>query len=163
LFAGQEHEDGVKKIAEHFSQDVLRYRSVDFNPETIDLLQKQSNVKGQQNLGFAQRDLSAYPNYEIAYHQLMLDIMHQQISSTKLVLNGSPVKRLFVDGGFSKNTIYMNLLASAFPQMEIYSASMAQATSLGAALAVHQAWNKKPIPNSLIQLQYYSAAQEMSV
>ena len=163
LFAGQEHEDGIKRIAAHFNQDVIRYRNVDFNPEIIDRLQKQSNLKEGQNPLFAERDLSAYPNYEAAYHQLMLDIMQQQIISTKLVLNGSPVKRLFVDGGFSKNTIYMNLLASAFPQMEIYAASMAQATSLGAALAVHHAWNKKPIPNTLIQLQYYSAVQEMSV
>lgn len=163
LFAGQEHEDGVKRIAEHFNQDILKYRGVDFNPETVDRLQKQSGIKGERKVLFAERDLSMFPNYETAYHQLMLDIMQQQISSTQLVLIGSPVKRLFVDGGFSKNTIYMNLLATAFPQLEIYAASMAQATSLGAALAIHQSWNKKPILNTLIQLQYYSAAQEMSV
>lgn len=161
LFAGQEHEDGVKRIAEYFNQDVIKYRSVDFDAETVDRLQKQSAINGHKS--FAERDLSSFANYETAYHQLMLDIMQQQIKSTQLVLNGSPVKRLFVDGGFSKNTIYMNLLATAFPQLEIFAASMAQATSLGAALAIHQSWNKKPIPNTLIQLQYYSAAQEMSV
>jgi sugar (pentulose or hexulose) kinase len=163
LFAGNEHEEGVKRIADHFNQDVLRYRTVDYNPEVIDRLQKQSSMNGEGKVSFAARDLSSFDKYEEAYHQLMLDIMNQQIRSTQLVLNGSPVKRLFVDGGFSKNVIYMNLLATAFPQLEIYAASMAQATSLGAALAIHQAWNKKPIPNTLIQLQYYSAAQEMSV
>jgi glycerol kinase len=93
----------------------------------------------------------------------MLDIISQQVQSTSLVLNGSPVKRLFVDGGFSKNSIYMNLLAAAFPHIEIYAASMAQATSMGAALAIHKAWNRKPVPTTLIQLQYYSAVQEMAV
>lgn len=162
LFAGNEHEEGIKRIADFFHQDAIKYRSVEFNPEIVERLQKQLLKEGGQS-EFAKRDLSVYRNYDEAYHQLMLDIMAQQVQSTKLVLNGSPVKRLFVDGGFGKNVIYMNLLAAAFPQMEIYAASMAQATSLGAALAIHKAWNKKPVPNTLIQLQYYSVTQELSV
>jgi sugar (pentulose or hexulose) kinase len=72
-------------------------------------------------------------------------------------LNDSNVKRIFVDGGFSKNAIYMNLLAAAFPQMEIYAASMAQATALGAALAIHSSWNPGALPNDVIELKYYGA------
>jgi sugar (pentulose or hexulose) kinase len=90
----------------------------------------------------------------------MLDIIYQQIASTQLVLKGTDVKRIFVDGGFSKNVVYMNLLATAFPQVEVYAASMAQATGLGAALAIHGAWNKKPLPNNIIQLQYYSITHD---
>ena len=104
-----------------------------------------------------------HSTYEEAYHQLMMDIVEQQVRSTQLVLNNSPVKRLFVDGGFSKNSIYMNLLAAAFPNLETYSASMAQATALGAALAIHKAWNKKPVPNTLIRLQYYSSVLTIAI
>lgn len=85
----------------------------------------------------------------------MLDIIKQQILSTKLVTYNSPVKKIFVDGGFSKNTIFMNLLAEAFPKMEVYAASMAQASALGAALAIHKNWNPKPIQNDLIDLKFY--------
>jgi sugar (pentulose or hexulose) kinase len=60
----------------------------------------------------------------------MLDIMTQQLISTE-VLHNYPVKRVFVDGGFSKNPIFMNLLAAAFPELEVFAASMAQASSLG--------------------------------
>jgi glycerol kinase len=113
---------------------------------------------------FSKRDLSSFTSYEEAYHQLMLDIVVKQVASTKLVLKDSPVRRLFVDGGFSKNKLYMNLLAQTFPDLEIYSASMAQATALGAALAIHKAWNKKAVPNTLIHLQYYgSIAQSLSL
>lgn len=66
------------------------------------------------------------------------------------------MKRIFVDGGFSKNSVFMHLLAAAFPQMEVYAASMAQATALGTALSIHSQWNKKPVPQDLIQLKYYS-------
>ena len=70
-------------------------------------------------------------------------------------MNDSTVTKLFVDGGFGKNEIYMNLLAKAFPEMEVYAASVAQATALGAALAIHEDWNTKKIPQNLIDLKRY--------
>ena len=72
------------------------------------------------------------------------------------------IRRIFVDGGFSKNTLYMNMLASLYPGKELYAATMAQSTSLGAALAIHKAWNRKPIPRDIIELKYYAADVEVS-
>ncbi len=43
----------------------------------------------------------------------------------------------------------MNLLAQAFPEMEVYAASMAQASALGAALSIHNSWNRKTNPERL--------------
>ena len=155
IFAGQEHEDGVKRIADHFNQNTAKYKSVVHDPELIAILQK----NGQRH--FYQRDLSLFRSDLEAYHQLLLDITWQQVASTQLVLKGSTVKRLFVDGGFSKNAIYMNLLAASFPHLEVFAASMAQATALGAALAIHSSWNKKPLPNTLIKLQYFAQPQDV--
>ena len=163
FFAGMEHEEGVKRIAEHFNQDLIRYRNLRFDATIIDLLQKKQDHLTSDEFPFRQRSLQHYDSYEEAYHRLMMDIVSQQVQSTNLVLKGSPVKRLFVDGGFSNNHIFMNLMAAAFPQLEIYAASMAQATSLGAALAIHSSWNKEPVPASLIQLQFYSPSSPVVV
>ena len=111
---------------------------------------------------FEKRNLDDFANDEEAYHQLMLDIAAQQYASTQLVLKGTEVKRIFVDGGFSKNAIYMHLLAAAFPGIEVFAASMAQATAMGAALSIHESWNPKPLPNDIIQLKYFSANQDTS-
>ena len=46
----------------------------------------------------------------------------------------------------------MALLAKAFPGMEICAAEVAQATALGAALAVHEAWNGMGIPGNLVKM-----------
>jgi sugar (pentulose or hexulose) kinase len=154
LFAGQEHEDETKRIAAHFTVSPLFYRDVDFDPELVAALQKKD---GGQAGNFSARDLSGYTSYNEAYHQLMMDIMHKQVASTNLVLKGSDIRRMFVDGGFSNNPLYMNLLASSFPEMEIYSASMSQATALGAALALHGSWPQKPLPNDIIHLHYYGS------
>ena len=93
--------------------------------------------------------------YEAAYHQLMLSLVNKQVISTALVLQDSPVSRIFVDGGFGKNPIYMNLLAKAFPEKEVFAASVAQASALGAALALHEYWNEEKMPATLIDLKKY--------
>jgi sugar (pentulose or hexulose) kinase len=61
--------------------------------------------------------------------------MKQQVRSTNLVLKGAHVKRIFVDGGFSKNPIYMYLLAEAFPKIEVYAASVPQGFSIGSCFS----------------------------
>ena len=87
---------------------------------------------------------------------LIADLVQLQYLSTSLVLKGTNAKRIFVDGGFGKNNVYMNMLAKAFPDMEVFAASMAQSTALGAGLVIHHQWNTKPLPANLIELNYYS-------
>jgi L-fuculokinase len=106
---------------------------------------------------FAERDLATLDNYDVAYHQLIADIMNQQVISTDLVLQGTSVKKIFVDGGFSSNPIFMYLLAKAFPEIEVYAATMAQASALGAALAIHHSWNKQDLQPGIFQLKLYSS------
>jgi hypothetical protein len=46
----------------------------------------------------------------------------------------------------------MQLLAITYPDHKVYSADLHQATSLGAALAIHDDWNSKARPAKLIKL-----------
>lgn len=163
LFGGNEHEEQVKRIATHFNRQPHFYKTVKFDLEIIKSLEKKVSpvdVAGTKELIskslFAKRDLSQFASYEEAYHQLIQDIVTQQQASARLILHGTTVKQLFVDGGFSKNAIYMNLLAKAFTDMEVFAASMAQATSVGTALSIHTAWNDKQLPNDIIELKKYN-------
>lgn len=161
LFAGNTHEIETKRIAKHFGIPNNFFKEITYNKEIIaELKDKNSkdilfNTTQIEKCLFESRDLNNFENYEIAYNQLIIDIVEQQKISTHLVIHNSPVKKIFVDGGFSKNSIFMNLLAQAYPQMEVYAASMAQASALGAALAIHNSWNPKPIQNDLIDLKFY--------
>lgn len=167
LFAGNEHEQQVRRIAEHFNLDAIRFRTMSFDHEVINKLQQsiQQNKHSDTFLKesvFKNRDLAIFSDEIEAYHQLILDLVHQQVFSTMLVLKGTSVKRIFVDGGFSKNSVYMNLLANAFPDIEVFAASMAQATALGTALAIHRSWNNKPIPGDIIELKYYAQSKPVN-
>ncbi|MBC7828009.1 MAG: carbohydrate kinase [Chitinophagaceae bacterium] len=165
LFAGYEHEQQVKKLAAQFNVANDFYKTILFDIETVNRLQNRtpppSNEKKQmlQQSAFAARDLLTFSSYAEAYHQLMIDLIKQQVISTDLVLKNCSVKRIFLDGGFSRNPVYMNLLAAAYPEMEVYAASMAQASALGAALAIHPYWSKKSLPADLIELKYYTATE----
>ena len=91
------------------------YSSVKCDIQILAGLNKKRLVKTKTNdnrqSDFQFRKLDEFASYEEAYHQLISDIMKQQIRSTSLVLKGANVKRIFVDGGFSKNPIYMYLQA----------------------------------------------------
>jgi hypothetical protein len=162
LFAGFEHEEQTQRLAKYFDLPSDFYKSIDFNAKTVEILrggkeQSYVNISIRTASIFGHRNIFDFENIETAYHQLLLDLMIQQVASTRLVLNeNTPVRRLFVDGGFSKNPIYMNLLAQAFPDLEVFAASVAQATAIGAALAIHSHWNTQLVPSNLIDLKFYS-------
>ena len=166
LFAGFEHEEQTQRIAKHFNLPTDFYKTIYFDPKIIDILRGRNRaiLRGfipatvRTASVFGQRALSDLETVEVAYHQLLLDLMAQQVASTRLVLNDeTSVRRIFVDGGFSKNSIYMNLLASQFPEIEVFAASVAQATAIGAALAIHAHWNTQAAPSNLIDLKYYTS------
>jgi sugar (pentulose or hexulose) kinase len=161
LHAGLEYERQVKRLADHFNQDIIKYRDIIFDSKLVNKLKsnREGIIRLSDGFYFHKRNLSEFKTDIEAYHQLVIDIIGMQFLSTSLVIDGPAVKRIFVDGGFSNNSVFMNLLANAFPEMEVFAGSMAQATSVGAALAIHQEWNSKPIPNDIIRLKYYSSGK----
>lgn len=124
LFSGHEHEVQVKKLARHFNTADDFYTRIRYQPSI-----PVSNT-------FDGSDYSMFETYEVAYHHVMHRLVSRQVNATQWVLNNSSVTRIFVDGGFSKNELFMNLLAKSFPNMDVYATEVAQASALGAALAL---------------------------
>jgi len=149
LFAGYDHEQQVKKLAAHFQKGVDYYQTVEHD---AGLFSKVKEVKQS----FSKLEIGDFHSYEEAYHHLIWDIVQQQVSSTSLVLKGTAVKKIFVDGGFGKNKTYMTMLANAFQGLEIYAATVSQASALGAGLAIHGSWNDEPLPGNIIELKYFA-------
>ncbi len=165
IFSGNEHEQQTKRLAEHFGCNISAYQHIKFDAALVKKLKAvESAVVIKQDGGlktspFVHRDLSGFANYEEAYHRLVMDLVEVQIESSGLVLKDTTVKRIFVDGGFSRNPIFMNLMAAALPEYELFAASVPQATSLGAALAIHSCWNAHEIPSNLVELKYFAPPQ----
>jgi len=156
LFAGHEHEQEIKRLASHFNRSSESYQGVEYNEAFVYDLRPSNEILLH---AFSQVDLDQFGSYEAAYHLLIWNIVQQQLRSTNLVLQGTSVKKIFVDGGFGKNNVYMTMLAKAFPRLDIYAATISQASALGAALAIHKHWNKKPVSADMIDLKHYSKQQ----
>ena len=160
LFAGFEHELQTKRLAEYYNIPIEQLTTTEYNKSLARGINGVSSIERlkRRTRVFSKNQSVEVDDSEEAYHQLMIDIVTKQLISAKLVLRGKPVNKIFIDGGFSKNSIYMNLMAAVFPSFHIYSSSVPQASALGAAIAIHKHWNKKPIPSDLIRLKFYPNA-----
>lgn len=171
LFAGHDHDQQVNRLAEHFKVLPDHFKTLAYDPQWVSF--SQSNGGGSSDetpfksptepCVFHLRSLDQFQSAEHAYHRLLMDIIERQAVATQVIMNNSPVKNMYVDGGFCKNKIYMQLLSDAFPEMHVYASSMIQGTALGAALAIHQEWNTEPLPTTLINLEHWPKSGAKSV
>lgn len=160
LFAGHEHEEQVLRIAAHYGVPFDFYQNLSFDPFIDQGIQNQKvepviNHLGLKQSGFENRMLDRFNHAEEAYHVLISDLVRIQVASLNLVQGHKPVKTIFVDGGFSKNKLYMQMLANALKGSKVFAASLAQASALGAALAIHPQLNETNIPDHLIETLPY--------
>jgi sugar (pentulose or hexulose) kinase len=78
-------------------------------------------------------------------------MINKQVKSIQLVLNEKTPGIIFVDGGFSKNSIYMQMLANEFPLSKIYTGFSSEASALGAAIAFGKNRSNKDLLQKLIK------------
>ncbi len=159
LFAGNEHAEQVKRLGDYFHKAPNYYKEIVYDScimNGVDTTRYLGPIHtGKYPSVFGGRDLSLYSSYEEAYHQLLYDIMQQQKRSVSWVLSEQKTDRIFVDGGFAHNPVYMQLLANSFPGIQVFAATVSQASAIGAALAIHSVWNELPIPDNLISVEFY--------
>jgi sugar (pentulose or hexulose) kinase len=153
LFAGKWHEEQVIKMASHFQLKPEYFSEIKYRPEIIK--QATDDRHEIQDLKLSSIDLNQYSSAELAYHIFMYQLVKLQAASTNLVLENTNIKNIYVDGGFSKNELFMYLMAEFFPSKNMYAASVAQASAFGAAIVIHNKWIDKPVPDNLVTLHHY--------
>ncbi|MFD3002993.1 FGGY-family carbohydrate kinase [Pontibacter toksunensis] len=151
-FIGNAHEEHIKVLAEYYNKPLDYYKQVAFDETftegivqtdfgTILKQEKVPLVKDKITASAVRikLDLVLFATYEAAYHQLMGQIVRQQLHSLYLAAEGdtSSFRILVVDGGFSRNPIFMSLLRQIFPSLKIKAGKSAQGTALGSALALN--------------------------
>ncbi|MBD0258296.1 MAG: hypothetical protein ICV83_21490 [Cytophagales bacterium] len=78
-----------------------------------------------------------FDTVEDAFHRLMIELMRLQKEAIGLVAGAAPVRKLFVDGGFSQSDLFIHLLRKDFPGAELVVSPSPLGSSLGAAMAVN--------------------------
>jgi sugar (pentulose or hexulose) kinase len=66
-----------------------------------------------------------------------MDLVDLCKESVELIIGKEDrTKNIYISGGFSKNPIFLKLMASRFPDKQVYTSEIANATSLGAAMVL---------------------------
>ena len=145
LFMGHFHEVWAAKLAEHFKTDISYFKTVNYNEELIEYLNKQFENKalffpeGKESFeqGLMAVDLSLFSSYEEAYTKLMIDLTELCIVSIHFVIPANDeTQNIYVSGGFARNPIFIQLLSQHFKRKKIMTSEIDNASALGAALVV---------------------------
>ncbi|KIC96271.1 FGGY-family carbohydrate kinase [Flavihumibacter solisilvae] len=155
LFAGRLHDKFCDRIAAHFNLKKGFYKNISFDPHLLsDCNAIPGEIPDPETFNPA-----IFNSVEEAYHFLVSVLVEQQLGCIRLVQNDNSINRIYVDGGFSRNEIFMRLLAERLPAYKIFAAEVPQATALGAALSIHDSWNPLPILNNLVKLTFFPHRQ----
>ena len=156
LFLGKEYETQVAALCRHFGKEEGYHQKIRFD-ERLYRQQKDSTARMFQftHLPVAQiqpstSQLAAFESFEAAFHRLMIELMDEQLRSAQRAIGDTPVKKIYVDGGFADNEVYVNLAAQLFRPYKLRSTHLPQGSALGAALAV----SGKPVQTDLLKKQY---------
>ena len=161
IYAGQEHELQLRRICEHFGR-APDEKNADIEELLADFFAKPNEgvltaeaLHGSGPFPHVPRgtwDLSVFSSPEQAYARLCLDLA---VLTAYLIDNVAEPgqKRMLVDGGFTRNPWFLKILSMLVQPCQLYIADIANATALGAALAVHHFWVPDFDSSSLLQLQ----------
>lgn len=166
LLLGKEFKHQVNKLEKYFGKTKGYFKSVMLEkPLLKKVLAKSSDIgfffpEIMQDTGPCPKlkgtapDLSKVESFEVAYYKLLLDLIVLQKKSIELI--HGDIKRLYVSGGFMKNTVFMELLQGFLPDWKIfYIPENNRASALGAAVALHEVWQKAPLPETVDEVYQY--------
>lgn len=140
LFLGEEYKLQTQKLADHFGEGPDRHKKVRFSTETYhDLLQDFKPWFHFETIGHAGAVKTSIPagiSYDYAYHHLMVELTRLQVANLQAAMGELKVKKLFVDGGFSDNEVYLSLLTHHFRGLKVRTTDSSLGSALGAAICI---------------------------
>lgn len=157
LFLGHLHDETIKRLSFYFKIHENSFRLV--KPDTR--LMNKLMIKFADDRVFISREkqfpelkeepeLFVFDNFIESYHLLMVELADLAVEAINLVIpETDETKSIYITGGFSKNHLFLRLLASSFPDKVIYVSEISNATALGAAYVTISAINpgNKTLPD----------------
>ncbi len=142
LFLGHLHDAAVKTMSEYFKIHENSFRLV--KPDTkllnkiIAKYESEAVFIDSSNMVPAlveDPELFVFDNFIEGYHKLMIELSDLTVQAVQLVIpENDDIEIIYITGGFSKNPLFIRLVASSFPDKKVFTSEIGNATALGAAL-----------------------------
>ena len=140
LFLGQEYKVQVAHLTRHFGVADDYHESVAFDCDTYAKIM--SNFMPWFHLEEIGREhnpgITSLPtdSFDYAYHHLLIELVDVQRDSICTALGESKAKKLFIDGGFSDNDVFVHLISHHFRDLQIRTTDSSLGSALGAAICI---------------------------
>lgn len=140
LFMGHYHDVNLKCIEEYFNAPKDLYKQV--KPDSAKLLlwlKEKKKVFFNAPLSPDGIDNSVNPgrfaSFDEAYNRLVFDLTLLEIDALNLVIpKEDKSKDIYISGGFAHNGIFVKLIASYYPDKDVYVSEIPNSSALGAAM-----------------------------
>ena len=141
LLLGKEYIYQITQLSQYFDVPLEHHKSIAFNSQIFDRLSHNFDPcfkwKYIDNTETPEKTNLKFDNYQDAYHQLMIELIDLQIQSIKTTLGtNSSIKRLYIDGGFSDNDVFIKLLTHRLRNLKVRSTCSSLGSALGAAIVI---------------------------
>lgn len=147
LFIGEEHKHQIEKLYEYFNLEKGYYKALKFDPVHYTKTKASKTKKFRfeylkphvYDITQAEKnDFSQFDSFEEAYYCFLDELTELQVASLQLVLADTSVKKLYIDGGFNANEMFVEMLRQKLQTISVETTDFALGTALGAAILVNQ-------------------------
>lgn len=141
FFMGNEYRLQVEKLCEYYKKEYGYHREVTFNADIyLGLIEKPAVYFKFEGISLQRLPqetlLNQFDTFEEAYHQLMIELMELQIDTINKAIGNSKIKKIFIDGGFTDNDVFMKLMSHHFSSFKVLSTHSPLGSALGAAMVI---------------------------
>ena len=140
LFLGNEYKVQVKLLTEKFGVDKQYHKSVEFDYDVYLEILKDFTYSFKwesfSDKNTPEKTTYSYKLFDHAYHHLMIELVQLQVESIKRVADTQEINRLYIDGGFTDNDLYVKLLSHYLSDMKLRTTKASLGSALGAAIAI---------------------------
>ncbi len=146
FFLGNEFDHQLDKLNRQFDKSHKYYKTVEPDPEIIGRI----TAGSIENTFYPETILRSpfienlfpenrwhpenYKTFEEAYHQLVWGLTRIQVASLRLAKGNSPISKVFIDGGFVHNAVFINLLRQFLKDYTLEFSDLPLGSAYGAAL-----------------------------
>ena len=159
FFMGYEYKLQVKKLSEYFDKKFGYHRTVKFDIKLyLDLRKNKVNKFNFEGIQIRKNDVdktnfSQFTSFEVGFHQLMIELIELQETTVKMAISNSKIKKIYLEGGFIDNDIFVKLMGHHFRDYKVITTKSPLGSALGAAMVISKKELNKKFLKENYQLQ----------
>lgn len=156
VLLGKEHEYQLNVLCQYFGVDADLFNGIEFDRNIWNKLKTDPcDCFEWKHIGEAKRASESLENYsyEEAYHQLVLELVQVAEKQLTALIDTEPINRVYIDGGFAQNQVFVKGLADSLSDMELYVSDEKSGAARGAAMLIYESCFNDSLANDVYSVR----------